>query len=94
MSPNDTTDDTTATLTSAVLKTSLATGQGPLPARTGYTEGPDGTPGDTVSPLDSVPVEHLHALASAAVAFVTGKHLDGRPYRGGDLSDAVREAGL
>lgn len=37
---------------------------------------------------------HRDALASAAIAFVTGFHPDGRPYRGGDLSDAVREAGL
>lgn len=34
------------------------------------------------------------AITSAVVAFRDGEHLDGRPYRGGDLIGALREAGL
>jgi hypothetical protein len=33
-------------------------------------------------------------VVSAAVGFRDGEHLDGRPFRGGDLVESLRRAGL
>lgn len=44
--------------------------------------------------VTALPRADLEAIASACIGFRDGFHTDGRPYRGGDITEALRRAGL